>query len=74
MIQIQNNNLLGPGKGTLMKEILRTSQTFPYFKKALTIHMVEVSEVMRNIQRKKLLPELSNSNIDYVCYYFRSII
>lgn len=58
--------MLGPGKGTLMKEILKVSQNFPYFKKAISVHMVEVSEVMRNIQRKALLPELSENNIDYV--------
>jgi SAM-dependent MidA family methyltransferase len=54
---------LGPGKGTLMKEILRTAKSFPAFEKALTVHMVEVSEAMRKIQRDALVPN-TQSPID----------
>lgn len=59
-----------------MKEILKVSQSFPFFKKAITVHMVEVSDVMRNVQRKALLPELSENNIDYVIlnYYVLNFI
>lgn len=45
---------LGPGKGTLMKDILRVSSKFPEFRDALSVHMVELSNTMRTLQRKAL--------------------
>lgn len=45
---------LGPGKGTLMKDILRVGSKFPAFKSALNIHLVELSETMRALQRESL--------------------
>eukprot|EP00904_Undaria_pinnatifida_P001683 jgi/Undpi1/11515/HiC_scaffold_30.g13812.m1 len=45
---------LGPGKGTLMADILRTASSFPDFRKALTLHMVETSEDLKASQVKKL--------------------
>lgn len=45
---------LGPGKGTLMKDILRVASKFPAFKSALSIHLVELSETMRALQREAL--------------------
>jgi hypothetical protein len=41
---------LGPGNGTLMKDILRISEKFPKFKSALNIHLVELSNKMRKKQ------------------------
>jgi NADH dehydrogenase [ubiquinone] 1 alpha subcomplex assembly factor 7 len=45
---------LGPGKGTLMKDILRVSSKFPEFRNALSVHMVELSNTMRTLQREAL--------------------
>lgn len=45
---------LGPGKGTLMKDILRVCSQFPDFREAVTVHMVEVSDVMRTLQRESV--------------------
>ena len=45
---------LGPGKGTLMKDILAVASKFPKFEKAINVSLVELSESMRDIQRKTL--------------------
>ena len=45
---------LGPGKGTLMKDILRVAYKFPKFRAALRISLVELSETMRKIQQETL--------------------
>ncbi|CAM9285730.1 unnamed protein product [Ectocarpus sp. 13 AM-2016] len=45
---------LGPGKGTLMADILRTVSSFPDFRKALSLHMVETSGDLRALQVKAL--------------------
>ena len=45
---------LGPGKGTLMKDILRVAARFPAFLAALSVHMVEMSESMRRLQKVAL--------------------
>lgn len=45
---------LGPGKGTLMKDILRVAKRFPAFMAALSVHMVEMSESMRQLQKDAL--------------------
>ncbi|CAM9747632.1 unnamed protein product, partial [Ectocarpus fasciculatus] len=45
---------LGPGKGTLMADILRTASSFPDFRKALSLHMVETSDDLRALQVKAL--------------------
>jgi hypothetical protein len=57
----------GPGKGTLMKEILRTARSFPLFERAVSVHMVEVSEVMRKVQQSALLANKSlPDNVDLI--------
>lgn len=38
---------LGPGKGTLMKDLLSVSERFKPFKAALSVHFVELSQTMR---------------------------
>ena len=43
---------LGPGRGTLMADILRATQTVPGFHTALTVHFVETSPVLRKAQAK----------------------
>lgn len=45
---------LGPGKGTLMKDIMRIAGKFPAFKDAVSVHMVELSSVLRNRQHDAL--------------------
>lgn len=45
---------LGPGKGTLMEDIIRTAKTFPAFYRALSIHLLESSPVMRKHQQETL--------------------
>ena len=45
---------LGPGKGTLMKDILTVAAKFPKFEKAISAHLVELSETMRDVQRETL--------------------
>ena len=45
---------LGPGRGTLMADILRATKNIPDFHDAITIHMVETSPVLANVQYMKL--------------------
>ena len=45
---------MGPGKGTLMKHILQVAELDPAFKAAINVHMVELSETMRKMQRSAL--------------------
>ena len=47
---------LGPGRGTLMADLLRTSRIKPAFLKAADIHLVEISPRLREIQKETLLP------------------
>jgi len=41
---------LGPGRGTLMADILRASSVLPEFAKAVSVHLVEISPALRQIQ------------------------
>ncbi|WP_106744806.1 class I SAM-dependent methyltransferase [Yoonia maritima] len=41
---------LGPGRGTLMADILRATKSVPGFHAALTVHFVEASPVLRKAQ------------------------
>ncbi|KAJ3671111.1 hypothetical protein LUZ60_008537 [Juncus effusus] len=45
---------LGPGRGTLMADLLRGSSKFENFTKSLNIHMVECSTALQKIQFEKL--------------------
>jgi NADH dehydrogenase [ubiquinone] 1 alpha subcomplex assembly factor 7 len=45
---------LGPGRGTLMSDILRTAEVRPKFRKALRVYMVETSGRLRYAQQRKL--------------------
>ncbi|KII85108.1 hypothetical protein PLICRDRAFT_116521 [Plicaturopsis crispa FD-325 SS-3] len=46
---------LGPGRGTLMADMLRTLSQFPALKSALReVHLVETSPTMRAVQKEKL--------------------
>ncbi len=45
---------LGPGRGTLMADILRVARVAPEFLAASTVHLIETSPVLRDVQRKTL--------------------
>ncbi|GAB5448306.1 class I SAM-dependent methyltransferase [Gymnodinialimonas sp.] len=45
---------LGPGRGTLMADILRATRGVPGFHDAVTVHLVEASPVLRAAQAKAL--------------------
>lgn len=44
----------GPGRGTLMSDILRASRVMPGFRDAARIHLVETSPSLRKLQAEKL--------------------
>jgi NADH dehydrogenase [ubiquinone] 1 alpha subcomplex assembly factor 7 len=45
---------LGPGRGTLMADLLRAAKASPEFSEAVEIHLVEMSPVLQKLQREKL--------------------
>jgi len=45
---------LGPGRGTLMADMLRATQAVPGFAAAAELHLVETSPTLRRIQRETL--------------------
>lgn len=45
---------LGPGKGTMMSDILRTSGSIPVFSKSLQVHLLEASAALIAVQAKTL--------------------
>ena len=45
---------LGPGRGTLMADLLRAAQAWPAFLAALDIHLVEISPALRAVQQATL--------------------
>lgn len=46
----------GPGRGTLMGDALRAASVMPDFLAAASVHLVEVSPPMRQLQRQALQP------------------
>lgn len=59
---------LGPGKGTLMADIIRSTAKFHSFRKAMRIHMVELSDYMKSVQIETLKAvkheDIDNSEYD----------
>jgi NADH dehydrogenase [ubiquinone] 1 alpha subcomplex assembly factor 7 len=45
---------LGPGRGTMMRDALRASKVLPQFREALSVHMVEISPTLEQVQRGTL--------------------
>lgn len=45
---------LGPGRGTLMADLLRVATGLPTFREALSVHLVETSPVLRAAQGRTL--------------------
>lgn len=56
---------LGPGKGTMMQDIMRIASQFNDFKSSIKLHLVELSPTMRAKQREALgCDKLETSNTD----------
>ena len=47
---------LGPGRGVLMRDILRTARALPEFLEQVDVHFIEKSERLRAFQAKAMLP------------------
>ncbi len=45
---------LGPGRGTLMADILRAANSIPEFHQSLKIHFIEASVQLRKLQKEKV--------------------
>lgn len=54
---------LGPGRGTLMADLLRGVSAFTQFTSAIEVHLVEVSPVLREIQADKLKCSLASDRL-----------
>lgn len=46
---------LGPGRGTLMRDVLRVAKAVPAFADAATVHLIEISPPLRRLQQDLLL-------------------
>eukprot|EP00889_Picochlorum_renovo_P007678 jgi/Picre1/34708/NNA_002176.t1 len=56
---------LGPGKGTLMADVLRGTAPFKDFNRALEVHLVEVSPRLRSLQAESLGCHAPSSSSSY---------
>jgi NADH dehydrogenase [ubiquinone] 1 alpha subcomplex assembly factor 7 len=45
---------LGPGRGTMMNDVLRAAKVMPAFRSAIVLHMVEISPALERLQRQAL--------------------
>ena len=45
---------LGPGSGVLAADLLRAADAFPEFRRALRLHLVEISPILRAEQQRRL--------------------
>ena len=45
---------LGPGRGTMMRDALRAAKVAPAFRKAIVVHLVEISPTLEKVQRETL--------------------
>ena len=57
---------LGPGRGTLMADILRAAKLVPAFGNAVQVHLVEMSPTLRKVQAKKALGAIWHDRLDDV--------
>jgi SAM-dependent MidA family methyltransferase len=61
---------LGPGRGTMMLDLLRAAHIVPHFRKSLVVHMVEISPALEKRQRQALggteVPIEWHSSLDQV--------
>ncbi|CAI2173420.1 1297_t:CDS:10 [Funneliformis geosporum] len=74
---------LGPGRGTLMDDMLRAMSNFPNFFNTLNgVHLIEISPELRNLQLKKLcenqfektesMPEMFKRDNDGMKFYWHN--
>jgi NADH dehydrogenase [ubiquinone] 1 alpha subcomplex assembly factor 7 len=54
---------VGPGRGTLMNDLLRAASSFPAFRSALSVHLVDVSPALRAIQEETLAAHTTASPV-----------
>ncbi|KIR81893.1 hypothetical protein I306_01204 [Cryptococcus gattii EJB2] len=55
---------LGPGRGTLMDDVLRTLFNFPGIAASInSVHLVENSEAMREVQSQTLSPRIEGKDV-----------
>ena len=61
---------LGPGRGTMMLDVLRAAQVVPAFRHAIVIHLVEISPALQERQRQALgaldIPMMWHQSFDEV--------
>ncbi|CAG8491987.1 6354_t:CDS:10 [Funneliformis mosseae] len=73
---------LGPGRGTLMDDMLRAMSNFPNFYNTINgVHLIEISPELRKLQLKKLcenqiegVPEMVNRDNDGMKFYWHNKI
>jgi SAM-dependent MidA family methyltransferase len=58
---------LGPGRGTMMLDMLRAAQVVPGFRAAIVVHMIEVSPTLERLQRQTL------GKVDVPLFWHRSL-
>ncbi|WP_447581967.1 class I SAM-dependent methyltransferase [Anaplasma marginale] len=58
---------LGPGRGTLMHDILRVFEQFPRYNALLEVHLLEISPLLRNAQRATLERFSARKEISWHC-------
>ncbi|MDB1135378.1 class I SAM-dependent methyltransferase [Candidatus Anaplasma sp. TIGMIC] len=54
---------LGPGRGTLMCDILRVMRRFPQYDRLLEVHLVEISPVLQTAQRDTLKEAMQHREV-----------
>jgi SAM-dependent MidA family methyltransferase len=59
---------LGPGRGTMMRDALRAARVLPKFRQALSVHMVEISPTLEQLQRGAL------SDVDVPLSWHRNLL
>jgi len=53
---------LGPGRGTLMADMLRVARQIPGFREAIDVHLVETSPALRAVQKDTLASDAENTH------------
>ena len=56
---------LGPGRGTLMRDIINITKKFSTFNKMINIHLIEKNILLKNIQKKLLKNYLKSYQINW---------
>ena len=57
---------LGPGRGTLMADMLRAAHVLPAFQDAVKVHFVEISPTLRALQAEKVPTAIWHDTLDEV--------